>query len=81
MIRVTINSVRCKACGLCIAHCPKHLLGSAEAMNAAGYRPTVQDHPEQCNGCAICALMCPEICFTIARVPDQPGDGAEEVAK
>ena len=76
MIRITINTERCKACGLCIAHCPKQLLQPSDKTNEAGYHPTVQNRPEACNGCAICALMCPDICFTIVRLKDDAGRGA-----
>jgi 2-oxoglutarate ferredoxin oxidoreductase subunit delta len=77
MIKVTINPERCKACGLCIAHCPKKLLQPSPKLNEVGYHNTVQNEPENCNGCAICALMCPDVCFTITRTEDA-GAKAEE---
>jgi len=77
MIKLTIKGERCKACGLCIAHCPKQLLRPAEKLNEAGYHNTVQDRPEECSGCGICALMCPDVCFTIVRTKA----GAAEVTR
>ncbi|MCE5240645.1 ferredoxin family protein [bacterium] len=74
MNKLTINSERCKACGLCIAHCPKKLLEPSPALNEAGYHPTVQKEPEACTGCAICALMCPDVCFTIVRAKEAAGE-------
>jgi len=76
MIKLTIHSERCKACGLCIAHCPKQLLRPSERTNEAGYHPTEQSQPEDCTGCAICALMCPDVCFTIVRVRERDTGGA-----
>lgn len=85
MIRLYINAERCKACGLCIAHCPKQLLQPSPEMNKAGYHPVVQAEPEKCTGCALCAVMCPDVCFTIHMVADaasaaEPADGPAEVA-
>ncbi|MBU0611346.1 MAG: 4Fe-4S binding protein [Armatimonadetes bacterium] len=70
MIKLTIRSERCKACGLCIAHCPQQLLRPSEKFNEAGHHATVQDRPEECTGCGLCALMCPDVCFTIVRIEE-----------
>jgi 2-oxoglutarate ferredoxin oxidoreductase subunit delta len=80
MIKLTIRSERCKACGLCIAHCPKQLLHPSPTLNETGYHTTMQSEPEKCNGCAICALMCPDICYTIIRT-DESAEGTAEVAQ
>jgi 2-oxoglutarate ferredoxin oxidoreductase subunit delta len=80
MIKVIINQERCKACGLCVAHCPKQLLQAGSAMNEAGHHPVVQNEPEECTGCAICALMCPDVCFTIYKTNER-GQAAAEVAE
>lgn len=70
MIKFTINRERCKACGLCIVHCPKEILKEGEDFNDAGYHPIVQDEPESCTGCGLCAVMCPEACFEIRKVEE-----------
>jgi 2-oxoglutarate ferredoxin oxidoreductase subunit delta len=80
MIKVTIHAERCKACGLCVAHCPKQLLQAGPEMNDAGHHPVIQNRPEECNGCAICALICPDICFTIHKTNEQ-GPAATEVGE
>jgi 2-oxoglutarate ferredoxin oxidoreductase subunit delta len=80
MIRLTIHSERCKACGLCVPHCPKHLLELGGEINAAGHHPVVQKEPGDCTGCGICALMCPDICFTIVKTDDPDGEGGKEGA-
>lgn len=67
MVTITIHSERCKACGLCEAHCPRQLLHPSEQTNRAGYHPIVREETEECSGCGICALMCPDICFTIEK--------------
>ncbi|MEN6546368.1 MAG: 4Fe-4S binding protein [Armatimonadia bacterium] len=68
MIRLTVREDRCKACGLCIGHCPKKNLRPSAAMNEAGYHPVEQVDPKECTGCGICAVMCPDVCFTIEKV-------------
>ena len=80
MIRVTIHHERCKACGLCVAHCPKKLLQAGAEMNEGGYHPVVQSDPEQCTGCAICALVCPDVCVTIVKTNEPTPQAGKEGA-
>jgi len=41
---------------------------SRDHFNARGYRPVVLDDPEgKCTGCALCALICPDVVFTVYR--------------
>ncbi|MDR1958525.1 MAG: AMP-binding protein [Planctomycetaceae bacterium] len=56
---VIIHGSLCKACGLCIANCPKKVLSRGEAVNALGYEATVYQG-EGCSGCATCFYICPE---------------------
>ena len=60
MNRVAIDSDRCKACGLCIDVCNRHLLTLAEELNAKGYHPIAIHDPEECTACALCGIICPE---------------------
>ena len=67
---VTIQTDRCKGCGLCIQACPQHVLAFAEEFNARGYRPVQLDEREHsCTGCGVCALVCPDVVFTVYRQP------------
>ncbi len=56
---VTIHADLCKACGLCIVHCPKDLLSVSDQINELGY-PTTVVSGDGCTGCANCYLVCPE---------------------
>jgi NAD-dependent dihydropyrimidine dehydrogenase PreA subunit len=56
---VIIHEELCKACGLCIIHCPKEVLEASERINELGY-PTTVVAREGCIGCANCYLICPE---------------------
>jgi fatty-acyl-CoA synthase len=56
---VTIHADLCKACGLCIVHCPKGLLCASDKINELGYEATIVVG-DDCSGCANCYLVCPE---------------------
>lgn len=66
---VKINENYCKGCGLCVAACPKKILGLSETkLNAAGYNPAEMLDESQCIACASCAKMCPEATITVERI-------------
>lgn len=56
----------CKACGICIAFCPK------KVFRAQKDGKPVVEHPDACNGCLFCELHCPDFAITIKeRFPDR----------
>ncbi len=58
---VTFDHDVCKGCGLCVSACAVHILQLDEgAINAKGYHPVKVTDPDRCNGCANCAVMCPD---------------------
>ena len=66
--RVSFHTDRCKACGICIEFCNKEILGlDNNTINMLGYHPVTVLEPEVCNGCGICALMCPDLVITVER--------------
>jgi 2-oxoglutarate ferredoxin oxidoreductase subunit delta len=41
---------------------------SQEGFNARGYRPVKLVDPEgRCTGCTLCAIICPDVVFTVYR--------------
>lgn len=54
-----IHALECKACGRCVAACPKKCLVPGDAINARGYRAVVYTGVD-CIGCGNCFLTCPE---------------------
>ncbi len=68
MVKVMINELLCKGCGLCVRACPKGVLAlSKEKLNAKGYHPAEPVNPENCIGCASCARTCPDVAIRIER--------------
>ncbi len=68
MAKLTINTDRCKGCGLCVAVCPKKLLRlSGTVMNARGFRPAELTDEAACISCAFCAQMCPDVVIKVEK--------------
>ena len=57
--KITINTERCKGCGLCVKACPKGSIVIATHINKSGYFPA-QVNGSSCTGCAMCAIVCPD---------------------
>lgn len=64
MERLTINSESCKACGYCIAQCPKKALSMTGPINRSGYTTTEVEH-EKCITCGVCFNVCPDYVYEI----------------
>ena len=69
--KITINSERCKGCGLCIQACPQRVIKKAGQTNKMGYF-FAEPCGDGCTGCAICALICPDTAIEVYRDKPQP---------
>ena len=67
-----IETRRCKACGLCVANCPKKILGLGKEINEQGYNYVVQLDPDKCIKCNICGVVCPDIAIGVVVEKTQP---------
>ena len=68
MIKVTINELLCKGCGLCARACTKDVLAlSRTKLNLKGYHPAEVVRQENCIGCASCARTCPDVAIRIEK--------------
>jgi len=56
----------CKACELCASVCPKKCLAlDQDSVNAKGYHPIAFVNPDDCIGCANCAVICPDCVINV----------------
>lgn len=68
MIKVIINELLCKGCGLCARACPKEVLAlSKRKLNLKGYHPAEVVDQAACIGCASCARTCPDVAIRIEK--------------
>lgn len=59
---IKIDKKRCKACYLCIDVCPKKLIKKGTEANKLGHFPVeFEDTKNECLGCAMCAMRCPDM--------------------
>jgi 2-oxoglutarate ferredoxin oxidoreductase subunit delta len=67
--KIKIDFEKCKACGLCIAVCPKNSIIISKKSNKGGYFPAEAKNID-CTGCCACALICPDAAIVVYR--DEP---------
>ena len=65
MIKVAINTERCKGCSLCIHFCPKDSLSMGESLNTKGYQYVIFNETGECTGCAACGKLCPDMAIDV----------------
>lgn len=51
----------CKACGICIAFCPKKII----TPDKSG-KPIIKE-PDKCIGCRFCEIHCPDFAITVSE--------------
>ncbi len=59
--KIIIKKDWCKACGICISMCPKQVLQEDE------YGKAFVAYPENCIGCKICELHCPDFAIIVEK--------------
>lgn len=60
MANIEINTKWCKGCGICVAFCPKQVLG------IEGEKACVKN-PEACIACKLCEYRCPDLAIQVRR--------------
>src|SRR5437588_12564335 len=75
---VAITAERCKGCGFCVEFCPTHVLSLSSAFNSKGYHPPHVVASEQCSGCDLGGMYCPEFAIFGYRYPTSPAETANE---
>ena len=68
MAKITIETERCKGCGLCVLSCPKKILKLSETVtNRNGYFIAEIVDQDACIACASCGIMCPDSVITVEK--------------
>jgi len=68
MTCITVDTERCKGCGLCVHACPRGIIRlDANTLNSKGFHTAACTDAGRCTGCAFCALMCPDVCITVYK--------------
>lgn len=62
--QVKVNEKHCKQCGICSYFCPKKVL-----TQEFGRCPTVTA-PEDCIGCKLCQMRCPDFAIEVEVVQE-----------
>jgi 2-oxoglutarate ferredoxin oxidoreductase subunit delta len=63
--KVLVNPAWCKACGICVAFCPRQVLQLDDGGKAVVVREA------DCSGCRLCEYRCPDLAMTVLE--DGPG--------
>jgi 2-oxoglutarate ferredoxin oxidoreductase subunit delta len=64
---IIIDDRYCKGCFLCIAVCPKKVMGRGEKRSRAGYSMPRVENLEACISCALCEMTCPDLALTVVQ--------------
>ena len=67
MAKVVISKESCKSCGYCVKSCPKGVLAIGKEVNMKGYQYAVPEKPDECIGCKMCAVICPDAAIEIYK--------------
>jgi 2-oxoglutarate ferredoxin oxidoreductase subunit delta len=69
-----INRDWCKGCGICVAFCPKSVLGMDEQDKAVAVTL------EACIACRLCELRCPDLAVEVETEAQTTEDGSGKTA-
>lgn len=66
MKRLAIQRGWCKGCGICVAFCPKKVLGIDQLEGKVRI-----DNPDACIYCRLCELRCPDLAIEVKEGPEE----------
>jgi 2-oxoglutarate ferredoxin oxidoreductase subunit delta len=64
---IEIKKDICKECHLCISVCNRDCIVPSTEYNLKGYHPVSFNDNGKCNGCSLCAIICPEVAIEVYR--------------
>jgi len=73
-MHIYVNENLCKGvdgCGLCIHVCPRDVYEKADRLTQRGARLPEPVRPDNCNGCMMCMMYCPDFAIVVERVKEK----------
>jgi 2-oxoglutarate ferredoxin oxidoreductase subunit delta len=68
MARIKIDKDKCKGCMLCVSVCSRGIIVKSKRLNRRGILAVDKDKSgKECTGCAMCAIICPDICIEVYK--------------
>ncbi|MDP6380816.1 MAG: 4Fe-4S binding protein [Phycisphaerae bacterium] len=67
---IQIDENLCKGtegCKLCIAFCPKDVLGVSKILTSKGVHPAAVIEAENCVYCNLCMIYCPDLAIVVEK--------------
>ncbi|MFX0096591.1 MAG: 4Fe-4S dicluster domain-containing protein [Candidatus Hodarchaeota archaeon] len=66
-LEIRIDGELCKGCDICIYVCPKKVLKISDNPTDKGIHIPEIQKPDECNGCLVCELHCPDFAIYINK--------------
>jgi len=64
---VIIEPKFCKGCMICIAACPKDVIGTSDVRSTSGHLVPQVLNVDACIGCMLCEKLCPDTCIEVQK--------------
>ena len=65
---IVVDIERCKGCGVCTVNCAQKVVELSKQFNSKGYYYACMTQPDNCTGCANCAIICPDGAITVYQI-------------
>lgn len=59
-MKISVDPIRCKGCGICISVCPKQVYSYSKNRNSYGTAIPEPAKLNECISCRLCERFCPD---------------------
>lgn len=66
----------CDGCAICLFFCKPNVFLLATTLSRRGVYPASVHRPEDCNGCTLCELACPQLAIRVREIRHDASAGA-----